>query len=44
MKNRPWLWIVFAHVIFMALTISFVVFAIKHKQADVPLKPIAQSR
>jgi hypothetical protein len=44
MKKRPWLWIVFAYCIFIALTISFVVIATKNKQADVPLKPIAQGR
>jgi hypothetical protein len=40
MKKRPWLWIVFAYATFMSLTISFVVIAFKHKQAEVPLKPL----
>jgi hypothetical protein len=41
MKKRPWLWIVFAYAIFIALTLSFVVIAVKNKQAEVPLKPVA---
>lgn len=37
MKKRPWLWIVFAYSVFIVLTISFVVIAVKNKQPEVPL-------
>jgi hypothetical protein len=37
MKQRPWLWIVFAYCTFVALTISFVVIAVRNKEPEVPL-------
>ena len=40
MKKIPWLWILFAYSIYIALTLSFVVVAVKNKQAEVPLKPL----
>jgi hypothetical protein len=37
LRARPWMWIVFGYVIFVALTIGFVVIAIKNKEPEVPL-------
>lgn len=36
MKERPWIWIVIANVVFIAFMITLVVIAIRNKQADVP--------
>jgi cytochrome c-type biogenesis protein CcmE len=37
MKARPWIWIILAYMAFVALTIGFVVIAVKNKQPEVPL-------
>jgi hypothetical protein len=37
MKKRPWLWIVFGYVTFIAAITSAVVIAVKHKEPDVKL-------
>lgn len=37
MKNRPWIWVLLANVIFISGTITLVVIAVKNKQAEVPL-------
>jgi hypothetical protein len=37
LRARPWIWIVLGYVTFMALTISFVVIAVKNKEPEVPL-------
>ena len=37
LRARPWIWIVLGYAIFMALTISFVVVAVKNKEPEVPL-------
>ena len=35
MKNRPWIWLVIANVIFITGMITMVVIAIRNKQPDV---------
>ena len=37
MKNRPWIWLVIANVLFIAGMITMVVIAIRNKQPDVPV-------
>lgn len=35
MKNRPWIWLVIANVIFISGMITLVVIAVRNKQPDV---------
>ena len=37
MKNRPWIWILLANIIFISCTITLVVIAVKHQQPEAPL-------
>ena len=37
MKNRTWIWLVIANVIFISGMITMVVIAIRNKQPDVPI-------
>jgi len=36
MKNRPWIWLIIANVIFISGMITMVVIAIRNKSPDVP--------
>jgi len=35
MKNRPWIWLIIANVIFISGMITLVVIAVRNKQPDV---------
>lgn len=35
MKNRPWIWLIIANVIFISGMVTLVVIAVKNKQPDV---------
>ena len=37
MKNRPWIWVLLANIIFITGTITLVVIAIRHPQKEVPI-------
>jgi hypothetical protein len=37
MKNRPWIWLVIANVVFISGMITMVVIAVRNKQPEVPL-------
>lgn len=37
LRDRPWIWIVVAYTVFVGLTISFVVIAVKNKEPEVPI-------
>lgn len=37
MKNRPWIWLIIANVIFISGMITLVVIAVRNKQPDVPV-------
>ena len=37
MKERPWIWLVIANLIFIAGISTLVVIAVRNKQPDVPL-------
>ena len=37
MKNRPWIWVLLANIIFISCTITLVTIAIRHPQAEVPI-------
>ncbi|MEP6668773.1 MAG: hypothetical protein ABJF10_06460 [Chthoniobacter sp.] len=37
MKDRPWIWLILANVLFIAGTITLVVIAVRHQQPEVPL-------
>ena len=41
MKERPWIWLVVANVIFIAGILSLVTLAARHKQAEVPLQNVS---
>ena len=43
MKERPWIWLVVANVIFIAGIMSLVVIAARHKQAEVPLEKVSDT-
>jgi hypothetical protein len=38
LRARPWIWIVIAYCAFVASILSFVVIAVKHREAVVPLQ------
>jgi len=37
MKNRPWIWLVIANVVFIAFMTTLVVIAVCNKQPEVPI-------
>lgn len=37
MKNRPWIWLIIANVVFIAGITTMVVIAVRNKQPDVPV-------
>ncbi len=37
MKERPWIWLIVANVIFIAGTITLVTIAVRHSPQEVPL-------
>ncbi|MEO6785067.1 MAG: hypothetical protein ABI318_02950 [Chthoniobacteraceae bacterium] len=37
MKERPWIWLVIANVVFVTFITTLVVIAVRNKQADVPI-------
>ena len=37
MKERRWIWLVIANVVFIAFMTTLVVIAVRNKQADVPI-------
>ena len=37
MKNRPWIWLIIANVIFIAGTLTLVTIAVRHPQPEVPI-------
>ncbi len=37
MKERPWIWLVAANVVFIAWLTTMVVIAVRHSQPEVPL-------
>ncbi|HSI14367.1 MAG TPA: hypothetical protein VK961_20120 [Chthoniobacter sp.] len=36
MKERPWIWLIVANVLFIAATITLVVIAVRHTPQEVP--------
>ena len=43
MKERPWIWLIVANVIFIAGIMSLVIVAARNKQPDVPLQEFSAS-
>ena len=37
MKQRPWIWLIIANVVFMTGITTLVVIAVKHRPEEVPL-------
>ncbi len=37
MKQRPWIWLIIANVVFITGIITMVVIAVRNKQPDVPV-------
>jgi hypothetical protein len=37
MKERPWIWLVIANVVFIAFMTALVVIAVRNKEPDVPI-------
>ena len=37
MKNRPWIWLIVANVVFIVGMMSLVTIAVKNKQPEVPI-------
>jgi len=37
MKQRPWIWLIVANVVFIAGIITMVVIAVRNKQPEVPV-------
>ncbi len=37
MKDRPWIWLIIANVVFIAGMITMVVIAVRNKEPDVPI-------
>ncbi len=44
MKNRPWIWLVIANVVFIAVMAALVTIAVTHPQAEVPAVAVAHDR
>jgi len=44
MKERPWIWLIVANVVFITGILSLVIIAGRNKQADVPLESISETR
>ena len=43
MKERPWIWLIVANVIFIAGIMSLVIVAVHYKQPEVPLQEVSDS-